>query len=125
MENQREQQIEALKAGYEYTKRLQNGIESVIVELREERKEDTKEFLDQIMKGINWIIQVVNGTASLINEKEKRINKDEMNEVIVSLNSALKMEEDLQIAKILQEGIMPFLNSFLICAKEITGIEEN
>lgn len=125
MENQREQQIEALVAGYEYTKRLLNGIETIIVELREERKEDTKEFLEQVMKGINWIIQVINGTASLINEKENRINKDKMNEVILSLNSALKMEDDLEIAKILQEGMLPFLNNFMSRAKDITGKEEN
>lgn len=125
MENQREKQVEALKTGYEYTKRIQKGIATIIVELQEDKKEDTSEFLDQIMKGINWIIQVVNGTLSLINEKEVCISKDEINEIILSLNSALKIEDDLEIARILQEGILPFLDVFLTCAKEITGLEEN
>ena len=125
MENQREQQIEALETGYSYAKRLQKGIETIILELREEKKEDTNEFLDQIMKGINWVIQVVNGTSSLINENEVRINKDEINEVILAINSAVKMKDDLEIAKVLQDGILPFLNDFMVCAKEITGIEEN
>lgn len=56
MENQKEKQIESLKTAHEYIKRLRNRIESVILELREERKEDTEEFLNQIIKGINWVI---------------------------------------------------------------------
>lgn len=125
MKNQKEQQIEALKTAHEYIERLRNGIDSVILELREERKEDTEEFLDQVIKGINWVIQVTNGTASLINEKETYINKEETNEVIISLNNALTIKNELEVAEILEKGVIPFLNKLSIVAREITGITEN
>lgn len=125
MENLRGQQEEALRAAYDYTKRLQNGIETIIPELRGEKQEDTKEFLDQILKGINWIIQVTNGTMSLINEKEQRINKEDINYQIISLNAALTENDDQEIVRIFEEGILPFLNELKVISKEIAGCEEN
>ncbi|PXV90210.1 hypothetical protein C8E03_105118 [Lachnotalea glycerini] len=125
MENLREQQLDALKAVFDYNKKLIPALEEVLVELRGSQKEDTKEYLNYILKGVNWVIQVVNGTKSLINEKEDIIKKDAMNEVIVNLNQSIKEENNMETAKVIETGIIPFIQLVSNTAMEITQLEMN
>lgn len=125
MEELRKQQIEALQAVYEYNQRIIPALEEIVFELRGAQKEDTKDYLNHILKGVNWIIQVVNGTRDLINEKEEVINKEQMNDIIVDLNGVLKEENFIQAADIIEKGILPFVSNVTKAAKDITGIEMN
>lgn len=106
-DNLREQQIEAIKVYLEYNKKLMNSINMLLSELREERKEDTDEFQKKIIEGLNWEIQILNGTLSLINQEEERINKNEVNQQILKLGEALKTEEDKKIADSFENDILP------------------
>lgn len=125
MEDIRTQQLEALETMYGYNKKLRPAINEIIRELREERKEDTKEYLDMICKGINWVIQVTNGTLDLLNEKEVRIEKEVINEEIININAAFVNEDDIQLAEILEKKMLPFLETLDGAAMELAGIREN
>jgi hypothetical protein len=125
MENLREQQLDALKAMFDYNQKLIPALEEVIIELRGAQKEDTKEYLNYILKGVNWVIQVVNGTKDLINEKEKVVEKEKMNDIIVHLNNSIKEENNMETANIIETGILPFINIISKFAKEITQVEVN
>ena len=48
------QQIEALEVYLEYNKKLTNSIHILLLELRENRKDDTDEFQKKIIEGLNW-----------------------------------------------------------------------
>ena len=65
------EQIEALEVYIEYNKKLMNSINMLLLELREQRKDDTDEFQKKIIEGLNWEIQILNGTLSLIIKKKK------------------------------------------------------
>lgn len=106
-DNFRQQQIEALEALKDYNIRLVNSMKIIITELREERKEDTDIFQEKIIDGINWEIEVLNGTLSLINEKKERINKVEINKNILELGNAIKSGNDLLIADVFEKDIIP------------------
>lgn len=106
-DNLKEQQIEAIEVYLEYNKKLMNSINMLLSELREERKEDTDEFQKKIIEGLNWEIQILNGTLSLINQEEERINKNEVNQQILKLGEALKTEEDKKIADSFENDILP------------------
>lgn len=109
MENLKEQQIEALKAIIEYNKKLVPALEEITKELKGEQKEDTKDYLNHILKGVNWVIEVVNGTQSLIGNEKEVIEKEEVNHIIVNLNQAIKEENNIEIASIIEVGILPFI----------------
>lgn len=109
MENLKEQQVEALKAIIDYNKKLVPALEEISKELRGEQKEDTKEYLNYILKGVNWVIEVVNGTQSLISNEKEVIEKEEVNHIIVNLNQAIKEENNIEIASIIEGGILPFI----------------
>ena len=80
----------------------------------EQRKYDTDEFQKKIIEGLNWEIQILNGTLSLINQKEERINKNEVNQQVLKLGEALKTGEDKEIADSFEKDILP----------EFTRVEE-
>lgn len=127
MENNtlREEQIEALEVAYGYSKKLINAIGNVIQELRVKRLEDTQEYLDSIISGLNWTIEVINGTKDVLNEKEEVIKKEEVNQVVMNLSESLVNKDDKATANIMEKDIVPFLYLFQKAAKEVAGIEEN
>lgn len=110
MEDIRAQQIEALEVFKDYNGRLVKSMNSIIPELEGDRKDDTDKFLDEIVKGINWEIGILNGTMELINEKEERINKEEINSSILKLSKALEGKKDSEIAASLKETLPVFEN---------------
>ena len=69
MQSTREEQKEALETLVEFNERL----------LKNMKIDDTDIFLADILKAINWEIQVTNGTIELLNEKEQNIDKDTFN----------------------------------------------
>ena len=75
MEDSREEQIEALKTLYEFNQRLLKNMRIVIKELSGERLDDTDNFVKGIIDAMNWEIEVMNGTMSVLNENEVRIKK--------------------------------------------------
>ncbi|NLG03319.1 MAG: molecular chaperone, partial [Clostridia bacterium] len=69
-------------------------------------------FLAQIINGLNWVIEVFNGTMSLINEEKVLIDKDVINRDVLQLSEALIAKDDAHIATAIDSGILPFLNEF-------------
>ena len=118
MEDLRAQQIEALEVLADYNERLVKSMNGVIGELKGERKEDTDQYLEEIIKGINWEIGILNGTLSLINEGEERIQKEEMNSSILKLSKALEGKVDQDMAEAMQEAL-PMFEKLGKVAKEI------
>lgn len=106
-DNLKLQQIEAIEVYLEYNKKLMNSINMLLSELRENRKEDTDEFQKKIIEGLNWEIGILNGTLSLINQEEEKINKNEVNQQILKLGEALKTGEDEKIADSFEKDILP------------------
>lgn len=106
-DNLKLQQIEAIEVYLEYNKKLMNSINMLLLELRENRKEDTDEFQKKIIEGLNWEIGILNGTLSLINQEEEKINKNEVNQQILKLGEALKTGEDEKIADSFEKDILP------------------
>ena len=118
MEDLRAQQIEALEVLGDYNERLMKSIHSVIKELDGDRKEDTDQFLDEIIKGINWEIGILNGTMELINEDEERLKKEEINSSILELSKALEGKKDDEIAASFKETL-PVFENFGKVAEEV------
>lgn len=116
--NLKEQQIEALEVFEKYNKKLMKSMNTIIGELRGDRKEDTDEFQEKIIEGLNWEIQILNKTLSLINEKRIYIKKEEINEKIICLSEAIK-EGDSKIAEVLENDIIPTFEEIGLIVKNV------
>ena len=123
MEEQRKEQIEALEVFCNFNERFINNVHTLIKELEGKRKEDKDKFLEEIIKGINWEIGILNGTMTLINEKEEHIQKADFNNNILKLSKALQDKNDSKMAKALKEALPMFENLGKI-AKEVLEAEK-
>ena len=119
MDNSKDQQMEVLKTAMEYIDKLIPNMQIIICELRGKRQEDTDEFLNQILTGMNWVIETFNVTMDIINGDKMRIDKDQVNSRILELDKALKEKNDNRIADILETDVIPFLKLFKISAGEV------
>lgn len=118
MEELKKQQLEALEVAEVYCEKLITGIQNIVNELTGERLSDTDEFLKQIINGINWTIEVYNGTKDLFNAETELIDKESVNKSIIELDNAIKMNNDLKIANNLNE-ILIFIKKFKVAARAI------
>ncbi|MCR5688451.1 MAG: hypothetical protein K6G58_10580 [Lachnospiraceae bacterium] len=109
MDSIREQKLEALKNAADYLERLIPAMESVIAEIRGDMKEDTVDFLLQIIDGFNFIVETYNVTGDLINSPEVLINDDELEKTVGKLSSGFSRKDYPAIAEELSEAVIPFL----------------
>lgn len=103
-------QVEALQALTEYSPRFLNSLKAVHDELVIERKPDTDEFLDAVIKGMNWEIEVYNGTRELF-EGNSALDKDKANQAFVDFSAAFRRHDDNEMGRLLREMIIPFFTA--------------
>lgn len=118
MEDNRKEQVEALETLKDYNLKICKALKEVVPELKGEKKEDTKEYVDHIFKGVNWELQVINGTMELLNEKEEQVSKDVLNEMVSHVNDAYVAADDGKLAQIIEEELLPF-------TEKLSGYVEN
>ena len=115
---EREQlQREILKELISYSDNLIPALNEIIAELRGEGKEDTDEFLNEIIDGINWEIEVYNQCASLLSEKSSYIDRKAMADAVKNLGVSLGSGDRMKIADCFEQDFVPFLNQLTLAAK--------
>lgn len=117
MEERADLQRDILRELISYSDNLILAVQEVIEELRGEDRKDTDEFLNEIIDGINWEIEVYNQCAPLINEKSSYIDKKVMIQAVNNLGTALDSEDKLQIAECLEQDFLPFINKLVLASR--------
>lgn len=117
MEDREQLQHEVLKELVSYSENLIQALEEVVIELRGKDKEDTNDFLNEVIMGINWEIEVYNQCAALINAKTDSIEKKVMVQAVRNLGVSINSGEELKIADCLENDFLPFLNNLAMAAK--------
>lgn len=117
MEDNRAEEKEALGALVEYSPKLLKGMQAVIKELEGNRQPDTDEYLKSVINGMNWEIQVLNGTMAYLNEDKQLIDKSEANNLFVDFGNAYQEKNDAKIAAQLEEKLIPFFTKLEEIAK--------
>ena len=119
MSENRAEQVEALQALLDYNPRLVHGMQAVTTELEGERKPDTDEFLKSVINGINWEIQIVNGTKEVLEEQEIRVDKDEINGYLKDFSAAYSRRDDYGMAVLFFQKIIPFFETLEKAARNV------
>lgn len=113
MEDMKKQQLEVLAEAKTYCEKLLKSIDTVIPELRGERKDDTDEYLRMTVDSINNALEMYNATRTVISDM---VDEQKANDAVKVLANALGKGEDAAKADAL-EGIRPFIEEFLNAAK--------
>lgn len=117
MDTLREQQLEALQMAADYLDKLIPAMEQVASELKGEQKEDTFDFLNQIVEGLNFMLETYEVTSCVINEKELLVNDEALEGTVNELSSKFADEDCQGISDILGGPIVDFLKVFREAAK--------
>ena len=117
MEDIRTEQKEALEVLVEFNERLLKNMNIIVKELSGERLDDTENFLNAIIEGMNWEIEVLNGTLDLLNEGKERVAQEAFNVACVKLNEAIQAKEDASMAAAFTE-LIPLFENLGNAAKE-------
>ena len=119
MEERERLQYEVLKELITYSEKLIPAVQTLIEEMHGDVKEDTGEFLNEVINGINWEIEVYNQCASLINSKSSYIDKKTMIAAVASLGQSLGSGDNAMVAECLENDFLPFLNKLALAAKMV------
>ena len=111
MEDLRTQQIEALEVAVPYCAKISNALNNLMEELNGHRQPDTDEYMESALNGLNWIVEVYNGTKDLINKDSVVINKEEVNKSVLALNAANNANDDAARVEALK-GLKSFVDTF-------------
>ena len=112
-------QREVLVELISYSEKLIPAVQTIIEELRGNEKSDTGEFLNEVITGINWEIEVYNQCAPLINSQSNYIDKKQMIAAVTSLGQALSSGNNWMVADCFEESFLPFLNKLRLAAKMV------
>ena len=107
--NIKDDHIEALETLADYIPKLIVGIDTVKAELRGERKPDTDEYLKMIIDGINWVLGIVNGCMSLLEEYNIAFDKEKANDYSVAFSNAYGTGNDTAIADSMDADVIPMI----------------
>ena len=119
MESNRKEQLDAVKVLAGFQEKFIANTEILVKELTTEKKDDTDKLLKSVTDSLNWEIGVLGGTLSLINEKEEKLNKDDINAAVMKLSEALRGKDDKEIAEALESHLLPVLKKVLSAVKEM------
>ncbi len=120
MDTIREQKLEALKTAEEYLEKLIPTMEEVISEIKGDMKEDTVDYLLQVIDGFNFMIETYNVTRDIVNDPEPLINDDELEKTVGNLSDGFSRKDYPYIADELANDIIPFLKVFKEAAAKKT-----
>lgn len=119
MEDLRKEQLEALRVMLDYIPKLRKGMETVAKELNGARLADTNEYLKKVVDGLNWVIEVYNGTSSLLNEKGNNLDKDTVNKACIDFGEAYKAGNSAAQAELLTGSLAAFITDFESAANAV------
>lgn len=113
IDNIKSEQIEAVITAADYCKKLVKAMDSLAKEFENGKLEDTDEYAKTVLAGINWTIQVYNGTKEFLKENEILIDEDKINAAIADLGKAYKDDDDKAKAAVLKGDLKEFVSDMI------------
>lgn len=114
-----EQQKEAMQEAAGYLSRLIPAAEGMADEFKGELQEDSYDMLDMVVEGLNWVIQVYNGTKDVINQETEQVDSKTMDQKITKFGTAYTAHDQSGIVSGLEEAVLPFLRKMKEIADQV------
>lgn len=119
MDEREQLQREVLVELIAYSEKLIPAVQILVEEIRGDEKADTSEFLNEVINGINWEIEVYNQCAALLNSKSNYIDKKMMIAAVTSLGQSISSGNNAKVAECFEQDFIPFLNKLSLAAKMV------
>ena len=117
MDNMQAEKQEALQVLGEYLEKLIPGMKTLSEELKGDSQPDTDDFQKQCIDGLNWVIEIYNRVSDVIDSEKINAAKQEFNNRLGELGTAIREKEDAKIAELIETAVIPFLEDLKEAAK--------
>ena len=96
----------------DYLPKLIRTANLVAGEFLEGEQEDTRDLFDQVVEGINWVLDVYNHSPLALYRGQGRGEKAQLEQMIQRLSQAISRNNKSEMANSLSEDMIPFLQAF-------------
>ncbi len=96
----------------DYLPKLIRTANLVAGEFLEGEQEDTRDLFDQVVEGINWVLDVYNHSPSALYRGQGRGEKTQLEQMIQRLSQAISRNNKSEMANSLSDDMIPFLQAF-------------
>lgn len=110
MNEELQQELEALQVLNQFLDKLIPNMENLCRELRGASKPDTQAFKKQCLDAFNWTIEIYNRVPHVFELCGEKLDKEETNQVILSLGEAVKTGDDAATAERIENGALIILH---------------
>lgn len=103
----REDKIEAILAICQYDRKLSDAIDDLAEEMENGISDTKSEFFGKVVQGVNWTIEVLQQVMDVINEKEKKLEKESINDALMAFDAACKKNDTAELVSVMQRKLAP------------------
>ena len=115
MEDMKKEQLEVLNEAKGYCANVLHCIDTVVPELKGDKKDDTDEYLRMTVDGVNVALEMYNATRDLTAGAQPAVDG---NNAVKELSAALKLSDDSAKADALVK-VRAFIAQFKDCAEAV------
>ena len=118
MEDMKKEQLEVLNEAKGYCANVLHCIDTVVPELKGDKKDDTDEYLRMTVDGVNVALEMYNATRALTADAQPAVDEVNGNNAVKELSVALKSGDDSAKADALVK-VREFIAQFKACAEAV------
>lgn len=118
MEDMKKEQLEVLNEAKGYCANVLHCIDTVVPELKGNKKDDTDEYLRMTVDGVNVALEMYNATRDLTAGAQPSVDEADGNNAVKELSAALKSGDDSAKADALVK-VRVFIAQFKDCAEAV------
>lgn len=108
-ETKREDKIEAIIGICRYDRKLIDALELLAEDFKWGKETMPSELLGTVMQGINWTVEVLNQVMDVLNEGDKKVEKQMINDALVAFDEAFKSQDENKMAETIEASLIPCL----------------
>lgn len=116
MDEMRKQQLEVLQDAVPYSERVLAAIDEAVEQLQ--NGVNDAGFIKQVIEAINWILEVYNGTKSLVNQDGTAVDEEVAKNGVAALERAERFKDNIGKAEAIY-NIGLFIKNFHDVASEL------
>lgn len=105
----RQDKLEAIEGICQYDRKLIDALKDLADDLESGKETLPSKLLATIMQGINWTIEVLNQVMDVLNEGEEKLERQTVNDALVTYNEAFTSGDSKKIADAIRKSLVPCL----------------
>lgn len=103
----REEKLEAIEGICKYDRKLAEAITALADEIEEGTTDTHSDVFGQVVQGVNWTVEVLQQVMDVLDEKEKKLDKELINDALTTFDGAYKKNDDVGVVAAMKYKLAP------------------